>query len=564
MTGARQPTGVARLALALASLWLLAAGAGGCADPIVAYHRQFEYWSRVGGEALDEGDPEEARERLLEAKKVARPGQATDLERIETLTLLMRACRELGRLDEAVAEADRAAGILARHRPEDGGSSSGVYGVGAAYLLERGRLEIARGDFSAAEAALGEFLAIRGEDGGDELESARAQLLLAELRRARGLQDDASALFHDSLEQARDAGDRDPVLLGFALFRMADQELAGQAPDRAAELVEEARPDGSVGPALEPGLLLALGRIDAAQGSTERAALRLGDALDRMEADDPTLRRDLAAPERALVLAEQLQPPPVGAAQLRETALRVLAIAEQGSPLRRLQAGRRAVELGGRVAAAGDEGAALDGLAIMAAGRQAIDGATGGRVHDAGVAADFAIARTLAEHGLAEDAAAPCERLSLASDQLSERARAEHPQRLLACGRMALQAGDPKAARATFGRALMIVEDREGPSSALVMELLLRVAAIAHHEGREAEESKLFERVLARVPPGSYDQLEQLLVQAYGPYGRFQPSSAAARLGHAAARTLEFASEASPLQDLAERLGAVGSVPASR
>lgn len=562
MTGARKSTGAARTARTLASLWLLASLAGGCADPIVAYHRQFEYWSRMGAEALAEGRPEEAREHLLEASEVAGASHASDVERIEALTRLTRACRELGRLDEAFAEANRAARILARHRLEAGGGSAGVYRVGAAYLLERGRLEIERGDFVAAEAALADFLTVRGHDGGDERESALAQMLLAELRLARGLDDEARALFRSSLDRARELDDRDSALFGFALFRVAELKLDRERVDRAAALVEETRPEGAaVLPALQPGLLLMLGRIDVLRGNRERAALRLDEALALLESGDGEPARDLGAPESALALAEQVHPVPGGAPQLRERAARILALVETGSPLRRLQAGRRTVELGRRVA---ESGAAADGLALLTAGRRAIDGATGGRVHDAGVAADVVLADTLAAHGFWADAAAPCARLAMASDGLSERAREVHPQRLLACGRIALRGGDPKRARTAFGRALMIVDDEDGAPPVLEMELLLRLAALAHDAGREAEESKLFERLLPLVLPGVYERLEGLLVDAYGPYGRFQPSSAAARLGHAAARSHSHAVEAPQLQGLAERLGEVVAAPASR
>jgi hypothetical protein len=99
----------------------------------------------------------------------------------------------------------------------------------------------------------------------------------------------------------------------------------------------------------------------------------------------------------------------------------------------------------------------------------------------------------------------------------------------------------------------MIVDEDAGAPGVRI-ELLLRLAALAHQENRDAEEEKLFDRALAFVLPGVYDHLEKLLIAAYAPYGTTQPSSAAARLAHAAARTPVYSVEAPQLQALAKKL----------
>ena len=139
------------------------------------------------------------------------------------------------------------------------------------------------------------------------------------------------------------------------------------------------------------------------------------------------------------------------------------------------------------------------------------------------------------------------------TELLSARARVSQPERLLSCGRIAARRKDLASARKALGRALMIVEEDAGAPGVRI-ELLVRLAALAHEERREAEEEKLFDRLLAFVLPGVYDHLEMLLVDAYAPYGSTQPSSAAARLAHSAARTYAYAVEAPQLQALAEKL----------
>ncbi len=553
-TSARGGVPSVALVCLLVFAWLV-----GCANPTVQYHRQFEYLRRVGGDAVDVRDFEAAREHLLEAAKLAKISAASDLEVIDALTLLTRSCRELGRLDEALAHANVASQVLARHRLGHGGSSSGVYRVGAAYLLERGRLEIERGDFTAAEAALADFVRVRGEDGGDARESTEAQILLGELRLALGQEATARALFRSSLDQARSFVQSDEILLGLALFRVAEAKLESDRAASAAALLAEARTDGVTAAPLRVGWMLIRGRIDVGQGNRERAAVRLGEGLALLEADDPEVRRDVAAPARAIVLAGQLFDPEADADGLVDTVLRALASAETGSPLRRMQAGRRAVEVG---QALFDAGQTDPGLRLMAAGRHVISAAVDGRAHDAAVAAQFQIAMALESRRRYSAASKRCDWLVESSDQLSPDAREAHPDRLLACGRVAVRAGNAKAARHALGRALMMSEEDEGATPALRLQLLLRLAALAHSEARDAEEVKLFERVLPFVIPGVYDDLEQLLVDAYGPYGRFQPSSAAARLAHAAARTYAYAVEAPQLQTLAEKLGGEPS-PAS-
>jgi hypothetical protein len=269
----------------------------------------------------------------------------------------------------------------------------------------------------------------------------------------------------------------------------------------------------------------------------------------------------VAAPERAIVLAGMLFDPtaPEGLAALKDVVRRALAAAGQGSPLRRMQAGRRVVLAGRTIHAAGAWGPGID---MMETGRDAIDEAVAGRAHAARVSADFEIVVALEAKGRLAEAWLRCVDLLAASEHLSPRARIVHAQRLLVCGRVAAGAGDAASARRAFGHALMISEeDREAP--ALRMELLLRMAAVAHAEGREAEEQKLFDRVLPLVLPGVYESLEQQLVESYAPIGRFEPSSAAARLAHAAARAPSYAVEAPQLQALAEKLGDE-PVPASR
>jgi tetratricopeptide (TPR) repeat protein len=540
--------------LALGSLNLV-----GCADPTIQYHRQFDYLRRVGSEALEERDFGEARKHLLEGAKLAKIAAATDLEVIDTLTRLTRACRKLGNLDEALAHANVASQVLARHRLGHGGASSGVYRVGAAYLLERGRLEVARGDFVAAEEALADFVRVRGDDGGDPRESTEAQLMLGELRLALGLEVEARALFRSSLDQARSFVQRDPVILGLALFRVAESKLARDRTASAAALIAEARPDGVAEPPLRPGLLLIGGRIDVVQGNREQAQTRFEAALALLNSEDEDLSQDVAAASRAVFLASRLFDPTKQAEALVETVLRALESSEDGSPLQRMLAGRETIIVGRKVF---DAGAWGPGLQLMAAGRHVMDDAVSSRPHDALVWAHFEIVAALAARGRFESAAGRCGWLVSMSDELSLRARALQPERLLVCGRSAASAGDAKRARHALGRALMIAEEDKAPPI-LQMELLLRLAALAHSQARDAEEQKLFDRVLPFVLPGVYEDLERLLVDAYGPHGRFQPSSAAARLGHSAARTYAYAVEAPQLQNLAEKLGG-DSGPASR
>jgi len=494
--------GLVRVAAPLAALLL-----AGCADPTIQYHRQFEYLRRTGEQALEERRFEDARGQLLEGAKLAKISAATDLEVINTLTSLTRASRELGRLEEAVGHANRAAQVLARYRLAHGGASSGVYREGAAYLLERGRLEIARGDFALAEEALAGFVLVRGPDGGDASESTEAQLLLGELMLANELHAEARALFRDGLDAARGFDRADPVLLGLAAFRVAESKLAVGRGAAAAALVDEARVDDATTPGLRPSENFLRGRIDVLRGDHGRASLRLEDGLTQLAAAEQGVRgaswEDVAAPERAIVLAGALFDPtaPEGLAALKDVVRRALAAAEQGSPLRRMQAGRRVVLTGRTIHAAGAWGPGID---MMETGRDAIDQAVAGRAHAARASADFEIV-------------------------------------------VAARAGDE--------------EDREAP--VLRMALLLRMAAVAHAEGQEAEEQKLFDRVLPLVLPGVYESLEQQLVESYAPIGRFEPSSAAARLAHAAARAPRYAVEAPQLQALAEKLGDE-PVPASR
>ncbi len=546
--------------------WLLAALllcatllGGGCADPTVQYHRQFEYLRRTGNEALAERDFELARKQLLEASKLVGIAAATDLERLDALTGLTRACRELGRLDEALEHANVAAQALARYRLERGGISGGVFRVGAPYLLERGRLDVARGDFDAADAWLADFVRVRGDDGGDSRESAEAQMLLGELRLARGILDQSPELFRASLDQARSFGQSDRTLLGLALFRVAESKLRAGRRASAAALVSEARPDGRVAPALLPSWLFLRGRIDAEQGAREPAAKRFEDGLARLTEEGHPVRVDVAAPARAIVLAGMLYASKGRAAEGLAHIETALAVAERASPLHRMQAGRRAVEAGRAFLQAG---AGREALQAMERGRAAIAASVSGRPHDALVTAQYEIVDALASLGLHARTQSACSWLVGATEGLSERARSIHPRRLLACGRASAQAGRVDAARQALGRALILCEeDRSAPI--LKIELLLRMAALAHGEGREAEESKLFDRVLPFVLPGVYEALEQLLVEAYASHGRFQPSSAAARLGHAAARNYLYAVEAPQLQALAEKLGGSPG-PASR
>jgi tetratricopeptide (TPR) repeat protein len=522
----------------------------GCADPTVAYHRQFEYLRRIGDEALAEDRLEDARTSMLEASKLAGISAATDLEFIDTLTKLTRACRELGLRGEALAHANRASRALARYRLEQGGASSGVYRVGAAYLLERGRLEIALGDFVAAEAALTDFVRIRGDGGGDERESTEAEALLGELRLARGLDQEARANFRTSLEQARGLGERDQALFGFALLRVAEAKLARKRAASAAALTAEARPEGVAVSAVRPGLLLMLGRIAASGNNKERAVARLEEGLELLASGDPVFQKEIAAPARAVALAAQLFDPATQADALASAALRALDVAEGGSPLRRMQAGRSALAAGRVLFDAGSWGA---GVQIMIDGRNAIANSVGDRPHDALVEADFEIATAFAQRNRLAEASRRCDGLVELSSRLSDRARALQPQRLLRCGRIAARASDTARAREAFGRALMIVDEDAGAPGVRI-ELLLRLAALAHQENRDAEEEKLFDRALAFVLPGVYDHLEKLLIAAYAPYGTTQPSSAAARLAHAAARTPGYSVEAPQLQALAKKL----------
>ena len=547
----------ATFAFAWASACVSAAAlVGGCAVPTVAYHRQFDYLLRVGGEAEAAGRYPEAQEHFAEAASLAPFAAATDFEIIGALTHLVAAERQLGRFDEAQAHARTASQALARQRIEGGGLVSPLARVGGSWMLERARLEAAIADLVAAEATLREFFEIRGDSGGDAREAAEAYWLLGELCLARGRSDEARGAFRRAADSV-DALDlpRDALLQSSILYRAAETELALGRIAAARARIDESRPGGVAAPASRTGLLLTLGLVDGSEHNVERARARLDQSLEQMSGDDPGAA-DVATPARAIHLASVVYG--LSGSKLLPVIARALAASRQGPPLRTIEAGREAFGIGSELFAAGDR---TTGLRAMEQARQSVIAALGDWHHDLRTEIDFALAQGLAQVGSLDDASLRCEDVLAATPRLAGEMRDSQTRRLMACGQIEARNHQPARARETYGRAVVLA-DEGGLPPAVRLELLLQLAGLAHREGRDAEEQKLFERALVFVVPGIYDRLSDLLDQAYGDLGPFQPSSAAARLAHTAARMPAHVLVASALQNVAERLGE--SPPASR
>jgi tetratricopeptide (TPR) repeat protein len=533
-----------------------AALSGACADPTTAYHRQFEYLRRVGGEALEDGQLEDARDHYVEATSLASFAAATDFEQLDALTHLVAALRELGEFDGASGYAETANQLLGRQRLTGGGLLSPLAGVGGAWMLERARLEAATADLLSAEATLREFFVLRGDSGGEPREAAEAYWLLGELCLARGRTDEARNDFRraaESVDAVIDA--QDAMLASSILFRAAETELAVGRIAKARAWIDRSRPGGIATPASRTGLLLTLGLVDGAERNIDRALLRLDDSLERMSGEDPGAT-DVAVPARAIHLASLVYGS--SGSKLQRVVARALAASRSGPPLRAIEAGREAFQVGSDLF---DAGARAAGLGVMEQARQAIAVALEDRPHDLRTEVDFRLAQALARVDHLAEASARCDDLLAATPALAEEMRATHTRRLMLCGQIEARHDDPARAREIYGRAVMLAEE-SGLPPVVRLELLLRLAGLAHREGRDAEEQKLFERALVFVVPGIYDRLSELLGEAYGEQGPFQPSSAAARLAHTAARMPAHVLVASALQNVAEQLG--DSPPASR
>lgn len=535
----------ALLLLALVPLAWCAVAISGCANPTTAYHRQFEYLRRMGDEALAEGRLEDAQKHLNEAASLAQIAAATDLEFIVVLTKFSEAARETGALDEARGRLQTAARVLARYRLSEGRAERHLRRVGGSYALERARLEAERGDFATSEAAALEFFDLRG-DGGDEVEATTARGLLGELLMARGLVAEAQTEFRAAEEGASEL---DAASGGRLLFRVAEAELEQGRVDRATALVDTTRPDGVGLAALRPGMLLVLARVDVAERNLERAGVRLEEALELLASDDPAIRQDPASPARALFVASLLFDAKQSHAKLIAHAERIVELAKPARPLARLHLGNELIDTGRDLLAAGRS---REGAQMIEDGRYLLEGALRGRAHIALVRADFEMATALAAAGLSTLASDRCQVLLEMSKKLEEIEREERVERLIACGRIDAARRDVARARKHFLDALY---SGEAPLPAeLRLELLVRLAAISHFEDGATAEVKFFERILP-LAGGSFDRLEALLLDAYGPLGSVAPSSAAARIAHTAARSSQWHSSAPELQAMAEKLG---------
>ncbi len=188
---------------------------------------------------------------------------------------------------------------------------------------------------------------------------------------------------------------------------------------------------------------------------------------------------------------------------------------------------------------------------MIGAGSEILASALGGRRHVALVRVRFEIAMLLAAAGRGELASARCDGLLEMSKHL-QIPRSERVDQLIACGRIDAELRQVGRARRRFLDALY---SGEVPLDAgLRLELLVRLAVLSHLERGDSAETKFFERILP-LAGGAFDQLEILLIDAYGPFGSVEPSSAAARIAHVAARSSAWYSSAPELQAMAQRLG---------
>lgn len=543
--------------LRVASLAALALWLTSCANPTAAYHRQFEYLLRVGGEAVAAGRLDEARDHLDQAADLVPFAKADDLEFVDVLTRLGEVSRRIGRIDDARGRMKTAGRVLARYRAREGDAGWSFPRIAGAYALESARLASFLGDLPAAEAFVREFLVLRGSRA-SAADAAEAHWLLGELLVARDLPGHARYEFTSALAYARALeGDALP-LRSAILLRAAETAVGTGQLSAAADLVEATRPGGLGRLEERPSLLLVLARIDVAQGNVERARLRLGEALDLMSERDAL---DLAAPSRAAAVAS-LVFDATRVAELSAALDRSAALAERTAPLGRVLLGRALIAAGRETIAAGQR---TPGLRALERGRDVIERALGDRPHVSRVDANFEIAEALDAIGHLDTASRYCGRVLDGIAALAEVTTPEVDQtgRIVACGRIAARASRVPQARTAFMRALAVSQASD--DSGLQLELLIRLAALAYLEERDSAEKKLFERALPFLhgDPGM-ERVPALLREAYGSHGSTQPSSAAARLAHTAVRMTDHHVAASRLQAIATVLSDQAAPPASR
>jgi tetratricopeptide (TPR) repeat protein len=463
----------------------------------------------MGEKALLEGRPLHAREPLRRAVALVQVVGADDLEEVDLLRRLSMACRQLGALGEARARLTRAARLLSRERLRADRAGRSFRQVVGSYLLERARLESAAGDFVAAQAAALEFLALRGP-GGDPAESAAAHVLLGELLLARGLTAEAQAEFRlaGPLAATLTAGLRERLLL-----RTLEADLEQGRLDRAQALVAATPIPASA--SRSPGWLLVLARLDVSEQNFEAAATKLEAALQRLASDERLAPGSLASPA-----------------------------------LTRLQRGSALVAVG-RELLAGEWRAT--GWRSLQIGRRAVADVLADRDHFALVRADLELAIALAAVGRLEPASERCRELLEMGQRLPKMPRSEQLASWIACGRIEVERGAIGRARALFLDGLDAADDPL--DRRLRLELLVRLAALAHLERATAVETKLFERVLP-LTPGAFDHLERLLIDTYRGPGSVAASAAAARIAHTAACQVDERAAAPELQALAMKLSA--------
>ena len=549
------------LCIAALGLALLASG---CANPTVAYHRQFEYLVREGREAIVLRELDVAYEHLSDAAELAQFAEANDLEFVDVLTLLSEVARETGRADEAKQRMKTAGRVLARYSLKEGSGGWTFPRVAGAYALERARLAESRGDLNASENAITEFFGVRGSKAAGR-EAAEAHRLRGELLLGRDLGGRAREAFERALEAARPLeAESDARLRGAIFLRVAETEVERGRISAARELVDATRPEGVGLPALRPDLLLVLARIDVAESNFDRARVRLEEALELLAEDrDP----DTPTLARAAFIARIVFDAKAEAAALEATLDRSAARVTETSPLGAVLLGRALVDAGRDWIATGDR---ARGVKALDRGRRMIESAVRGRAHVALLTADFEIAMALESLGRPDVASKRCARLQEMSKGavLSVREDAEATTWMIACGRIDARQGEIARARKAFMDALKRTQATGHATSQF--ELLIRLAALARVEERDSAEAKLFERALPMLTPEYAKRLPGLLGDAYGAQGSTAPSSAAARLAHTAVRSQGYQSWGSQLQQIATALdtpspaASAPPVPASR
>jgi hypothetical protein len=296
-------------------------------------------------------------------------------------------------------------------------------------------------------------------------------------------------------------------------------------------------------------MLLVLARIDVADRNLERAEVRLEEALALLESGDASIREDTASPARAVFVASLVFDVKQSHAKLVASAQQGAALAASATPLTRLHLGNALAAVGRDLLAGGRR---AEGWKMIGAAREILASALGGRKHVALLRVGFEIAKVLAAAGRGELASARCDGLLEMSKHLPEITRSERVDQLIVCGRIDAELRQVDRARRRFLDALY---SGDAPLDVrLRLELLVRLAVLSHLEHGDSAETKFFERILP-LAGGAFDQLERLLIDAYGPFGSVEPSSAAARIAHVAARSSAWYSSAPELQAMAQKLG---------